>query len=195
MINCFPLSLFKICCLSLDSFILMCLDVNFFEITWNLLSFLDVNVFHQIWEILCRCFFKCFFSGSCLSPLLLGLSSCIFWYFWWHPTGLLGSLHFLHSFFFLFLRLDNFFSFLFFLRKISPELTSATNSPPPAKEDWPWAKICTHLPPLYMWDACHSMALWAVHRSAPGIWTSEPQATKVKCVNSTAAPLAWSQNG
>ena len=55
-----------------------------------------------------------------------------------------------------------FFSFLFFLRKISPELTSAANTPLFAEEDWSWASICAHLPLLYMWDACHSMAWQAV---------------------------------
>ena len=48
-------------------------------------------------------------------------------------------------------------SFSFFLRMISPELTSA-NPPLFSEEDWPWANICAHLPLLYMWDACHSMA-------------------------------------
>ena len=46
----------------------------------------------------------------------------------------------------------------FFLRKISPELTCAANSPLSAEEDWPWANIRVHLPLLYTWDACHSMA-------------------------------------
>ena len=46
----------------------------------------------------------------------------------------------------------------FFLRKISPELTSAANPPLFAKEDGPWVDIYAHLPVLYMWDACHSMA-------------------------------------
>ena len=51
----------------------------------------------------------------------------------------------------------------FFLRKISPALTSATNSPLFAEEDWPWANIHAHLPLLYMWDPCHSMAWQPVH--------------------------------
>ena len=46
----------------------------------------------------------------------------------------------------------------FFLRKISPELTSASNPPLFAEEDWPWANIRTHLALFYMWDAYHSMA-------------------------------------
>ena len=40
-----------------------------------------------------------------------------------------------------------------FLRKVSPELTSATNLPLFAEEDWPWANIHAHLPLLYMLDA------------------------------------------
>ena len=54
----------------------------------------------------------------------------------------------------------------FFLRKISPELTSATNPPLFAEEDWPWANIRAHPPPLYMWEARPSMAWQAVHMSA-----------------------------
>ena len=51
--------------------------------------------------------------------------------------------------------------FFFFLRKISPELTTA--SPPLfAEEAWPWANICAHLPLLYMWDAYHSMTCQAL---------------------------------
>ena len=59
----------------------------------------------------------------------------------------------------------------FFLRKISPELTSAANPPLCAEEDWPWANIRAHLPPLYIWDAYHSMACHAVPCPDPG---SEP---------------------
>ena len=85
--------------------------------------------------------------------------------------------------------------FLFvFLRKISLELTSAANPPVFAEEDWPWANIRAHLLICYMWDACHSMAWQEVHRSAPGIRTSEPRAAKVKCVNLTAAPLVRPPN-
>ena len=49
---------------------------------------------------------------------------------------------------------------LFFLRKISPELTAA-NPSLFAEEDWPWTNIRAHLPLLYVWDAYHSMA-WQV---------------------------------
>ena len=57
------------------------------------------------------------------------------------------------------------------------------------KEDWPWANICAHLPPLYMWDVCHSMAWQVVRRSAPGIWTGEPWAPEAEGANLTTAPL------
>ena len=46
----------------------------------------------------------------------------------------------------------------YFLRKISPELTSTANLPLFAEEDWAWANICAHLAIFYMWDTCHSMA-------------------------------------
>ena len=56
----------------------------------------------------------------------------------------------------------NSFLFFLFLRKISPELTSAANPPLFAEEDWPWANIHAHLPLLYLWHAYHSMACWVV---------------------------------
>ena len=55
-----------------------------------------------------------------------------------------------------------------FFRKISPELTSATNLPLFAEEDWPCAHIHAHLPLLYMWYAYHSMACHAVPCPHPG---------------------------
>ena len=76
------------------------------------------------------------------------------------------------------------------MRKISPELTSAAN-PLYAEEDWPWANICAHLPLLYMWDACHSMAWQAVSRSIPGIQTGEPRAAEAMHANLIAVPLGW----
>ena len=81
----------------------------------------------------------------------------------------------------------------FFFRKISPELTSATNPTLFAKEDWSWANIHAHLPLLYMWDACHSMAWQVGCRSTPGIRTSERRTTKSERVNLTAAPPGWPQ--
>ena len=31
------------------------------------------------------------------------------------------------------------------------------------EEDWPWANMCTHLPLVYIWDACYSMAYkWCI---------------------------------
>ena len=53
--------------------------------------------------------------------------------------------------------LGGFFAFGFFLRTISPELTTA-NPPLFAEEDWPGANIHAHLHLLYTWDAYHSMA-------------------------------------
>ena len=60
----------------------------------------------------------------------------------------------------------------FFLKKISPELTSAANPPLFAEGDWPWADIRAHLPLLYLWNAYHSMACQAVPCPHPG---SEPR--------------------
>ena len=82
--------------------------------------------------------------------------------------------------------------FWIFLRKISPELTSTTNPPLFAEEDWPWDNICAHVPLFYMWDACHSMTWQVVCRSAPVIWTGEPWAAIVECVNLPAVPPGWS---
>ena len=84
-------------------------------------------------------------------------------------------------------------SLFVFLRKISPELTSASNPPLFVEEDWPWANILVHLPLLYMWDAYHSMAWQAVHRLAPRIQTSEPWAAKVELENLIVPPLDWPQ--
>ena len=68
-----------------------------------------------------------------------------------------------------------YFAFYFcFVRKICPELTY-DNPPLFAEEDWPWANIYAHLPPLYM-GCCHNMAWQAVRRWVPGIRTCEPQA-------------------
>ena len=78
---------------------------------------------------------------------------------------------------------------LLFLRKISPELTSATNPPLFDEEDWPWANICAHPALFYMWDACCSMACQAVCRSVPGIWTSEHWIAKAEHTKPTATPL------
>ena len=76
----------------------------------------------------------------------------------------------------------------FFLRKISPELTSAANPPFFAEEDWPWANIRAHLPPLYMWDTYHSMACQVIAMSAPGIRTGEPRAAEAGCLHLTTVP-------
>ena len=61
----------------------------------------------------------------------------------------------------------------FFLRKMSPELTTA--SPPLfAEEAWSWANIRAHLPLFYMWDAYHSMACQAVPCLHPGSKPANP---------------------
>ena len=83
------------------------------------------------------------------------------------------------------------FIYLFYLRKISSELTSAANPLLFAEEDWPWANILAPFPLLYMWDTCHSMAWQAVQRSPPGTPTGKPWATKVACPNLTAALPGW----
>ena len=69
-------------------------------------------------------------------------------------------------------------------------LLTAANPPLFAEEDWPWANIHAHLPLLYMWDAYHSIACHVV-LSAPGIWTSQPQAAEAERVHLTAAPPGW----
>ena len=67
--------------------------------------------------------------------------------------------------------------YIYILSKISPELTSPTN-PPLGEEDWPWAHIHAHVPLLYMWDACHSMASWVVPRPHPGSKSVNPRPLK-----------------
>ena len=66
--------------------------------------------------------------------------------------------------------------YLIFLKKkkINPELKSATNPPLFAEECWPCTNIGAHLPLLYMWDACHSMACQAMPCPHP---ESEPANT------------------
>ena len=68
--------------------------------------------------------------------------------------------------------------FFFFLKKISPELTSAANPPLFAEEDWPGANIHACLPLLYIWDACHSMACRAVPCLHPGSELVNPRPPK-----------------
>ena len=78
--------------------------------------------------------------------------------------------------------------FFFFLRKIRPELTVA-NPPLFAEEDWPWADIHAHLPLIYTWDACHSMAFAKrcyVLTQDPNQWTSGCQ--EAERPNLTDAP-------
>ena len=80
---------------------------------------------------------------------------------------------------------------LFFLRKISPELTSAANPPLFAEEDWPRAKIRAHLPLLSMWDTCHSIAHLAVPCPHLGSELCKPCAAEGEPANLTTAPRGW----
>ena len=81
---------------------------------------------------------------------------------------------------------------IFFLRKISPELTTA-DPPLFAEEDWPWANIHARLPLLYMWDAYGNSMAFArgghvctrdLNWRILGRW-------EAKRVNLTAVPLGW----
>ena len=81
------------------------------------------------------------------------------------------------------------FSFLFFLRKISPELTSAANPPLLLLR-----KVGPELTsmPIFFYFICGtpaSVACQSVHRSAPRIGNCKPQATEAAHANLTAAPL------
>ena len=76
----------------------------------------------------------------------------------------------------------------FFLRKISPELTSAANPPLFAEEDRPWAHIRAHLSLLYMWDACHSMACQAVPCPHAGSELVNPGPPEAEHAHLTGAP-------
>ena len=76
---------------------------------------------------------------------------------------------------------------LFFWRKISPQLTTA--SPPLfAEEAWLWANVHAHLPLVYTWDTYHSMAAKQCHVRTrdPNQWTLGRR--EAECANLTAAP-------
>ena len=66
----------------------------------------------------------------------------------------------------------------FFLKKLSPELTSAANPLLFAEEDWLWANVHAHLPLLCMWDTCHSMACQVVPCPHPGSEPANPRLAK-----------------
>ena len=75
----------------------------------------------------------------------------------------------------------------FFLRKISPELTSAANPPLFAEEDWPWANI----QPIFLYlnvERLPKRDLPSGAMSLPRIRTGEPQAAKAEGVHLTAVP-------
>ena len=81
--------------------------------------------------------------------------------------------------------------FFFFWKKFSPELTAA-NSPLFAEEDWPWAHIHAHLPPLYVRDAYHSMACQAVPRQHAGSKLVNPGHRSGMCaLNCCSQPLTF----
>ena len=83
-----------------------------------------------------------------------------------------------------------FFLIFYFLRKISPELT--TTSPPLfAEEDWPWANTHAHLPLLYTWDTYHCMACQMVPCPHPGSEPANHVPQEAKGANWTAAPPGW----
>ena len=99
--------------------------------------------------------------------------------------GTLGAHRFINQFaiikgnIFYQLSINLFFPYFFlFLRKISPELTTA-NPPLFAEEDWPWANIHAHLPLLYVWGRLlqHGF-LPSGTMSVPGIRTGELRAAK-----------------
>ena len=61
---------------------------------------------------------------------------------------------------------------LFVLRKISPELTSTTNPPLFAEEDYPWANICAHLPPFFFICGTPATA-WLINCAL--VWARDPK--------------------
>ena len=75
-----------------------------------------------------------------------------------------------------------------YLRKISPELTSAAKPPLFPEEDWPWANIRAcffyfiYGMPATVWPAKQCLG------PHPG---SEPWAAEVECVNLTTVPPGW----
>ena len=86
-------------------------------------------------------------------------------------------------------------NFFFFLRKISPELTSATNPPLFAEEDWPWANVYAHLPLLHIWDTYHSMAFAkGCHVHTPDLNQRALGRREAEHGNLTTAPLVQPSN-
>lgn len=121
----FSLSACKIFCLFFSSFIL-CVWIS---LSWSCLKFVELPgcVYIKFGK------FSAIVSSKSLSvpyllPLLLRLPLCnnIYWYSWWCHTGLWDSVHFFfHSFFFLFLRLDNLNWLVFRFADSSLHLTSS----------------------------------------------------------------------
>ena len=126
---------FSVCCFSVNHVGSMAFKEG------GVLIFLSLNAKQQ--DLSSNTFSYCYYNS---------------FHIWYNVNGQVVELvsHFLEIQFCLFL----FFclGFFFFLRKISPELTSITNLPLFAEEDWPWVISCAHPPLCYMWDACCSMA-------------------------------------
>ena len=97
-----------------------------------------------------------------------------------------STVHWVYVYLFIFYL---FILFFISLRKISPELTSAANPPLFAEEDWPRANIHAHLPLLYIWDACHSMAAKWCHVRTRDPNRRTPGRQEAERENLTAAPL------
>ena len=84
--------------------------------------------------------------------------------------------------------------FVFFWRKISPELTLATNPPLFAEEDWSWADICAHL--FSLWDATTAWLdeRWIDPRprselANPGLWSGVRQLNRCATGLAPVCPL------
>ena len=83
------------------------------------------------------------------------------------------------------------FCFCVFLRKISPEPTSAANPPLFAEEDLVLSSHpCPSSSTLYV-GHLRQHGLPSSALSAPGIWTGKTRATEAECAHLTAAPPGW----
>ena len=134
------------------SFTFLNLSLNYFSFVLPCLCFMVVSLSSGLQEL---------FVLSLKDEWLRHLSLYNWWLLW------LESEHLFVCFCFVFL----------FLRNINPELTSATNPPLFAEEDWPWSNIHAHLPLFYMQDAYHSMACQVIpclhlgsEAANPGSW-------------------------
>ena len=91
-----------------------------------------------------------------------------------------------------------FFLFKMFvcLRKISPELTTAS-LPLFAEEDWPYANVHAHLPPLYMWGRLPQhgfyQAVPCLHLGSEPVNPGLPR-SGMCAFNRCATRLAWHEH-